>query len=516
VGTRRAIITGILALGTLIIFAPTFVSMFRTWMNSATFFHCILILPISGFLIWQRRHDLARLPVRMSSTGFAALVSSVIVWHLASLIHVQVGQQFAMIAALVSGALFVFGPAVVKAIRFPLAFAVFAVPFGEALIPMLVKWTAWMTAHMLRLTGIPLLTDGNLLYVPNGTFEVAEACSGIRFLIVGVAVAILFAHQAYASLAKRIAFVLSIALAMIVANCLRAYVIVFVANATDMRYGADHNVFGWLVFLVTIGAGFWIGASIRDELHDRDTVASGEASSTVTNAHSRGLIFRLGIAFIVMVAAVGLLHLNMARLAAPVGNALLPQVSATWSGPLNPVSGYTPVFASNAPTLAGLYTDGDSTIELHIVWFAHQEQDYELVGYGNELFDRRRWRLVRDTTLVSIPVAAVGELELHFAEISNGEKSLAIWSWYDVGGTPVTGTFEAKFHQLRHTVAGSMNGDAFLAVVRPVGDIPGDIVQDSMRSFLAFAYPKISACLRPAVDLQAKCDPYGEKAGHGQ
>src|SRR3546814_16470207 len=79
------------------------------------------------------------------------------------------------------------GPAVARGLLFPLIYAVFLVPFGESLEGPLQDVTVAMIMPLLHLFGVPAAVDGVLITIPNGYFEVAEACSGAKFVIAMIA-----------------------------------------------------------------------------------------------------------------------------------------------------------------------------------------------------------------------------------------------------------------------------------------------------------------------------------------
>ncbi|MGL1269245.1 archaeosortase/exosortase family protein, partial [Vibrio parahaemolyticus] len=75
------------------------------------------------------------------------------------------------------------GPEVVAGLLFPLGYMLFLVPFGDEMIPFLQTITARLTMVLLALAHIPATLDGVFITTPAGYFEVAEACSGVKFLI---------------------------------------------------------------------------------------------------------------------------------------------------------------------------------------------------------------------------------------------------------------------------------------------------------------------------------------------
>ena len=176
----------------------------------------------------------------------------------------------------------VLGTQTLKALLFPLAFLFFAVPFGEFLVPPLMNWTADFAAIAIRASGVPIFREGNFLTIPTGTWSIVEACSGIRYLIASFMVGCLFAYLSYRSPIRRAAFVAASLVVPIVANWVRAYMIIMLGHLTNNRLavGADHLIYGWIFFGVVMVLLFWIGAKWReDDLPQPAPEHAGAASS---------------------------------------------------------------------------------------------------------------------------------------------------------------------------------------------------------------------------------------------
>ena len=103
-------------------------------------------------------------------------------------------------------------------------------------------------------------------------FEVAVACSGIRYLIASLAVGTLYAYLTYQKGYKQIAFIIFAGIIPILANGIRAYLIVIIAHYSDMEYatGADHLIYGWVFFGLVIMFMFWIGGKFADPEPEMD------------------------------------------------------------------------------------------------------------------------------------------------------------------------------------------------------------------------------------------------------
>ena len=141
-------------------------SMVGIWARSETFEHGFLILPISLFLIWTRRREVAKLVPAPDYLGFVLVAGAGLVWLIAAAGQVQVVQQYAMVAMIPAAVIALAGREVAWALAFPLAFLLLAVPIGEALVPPLMDWTADFTVAALQLTGDTGLSRRKLLHDP--------------------------------------------------------------------------------------------------------------------------------------------------------------------------------------------------------------------------------------------------------------------------------------------------------------------------------------------------------------
>ena len=144
----------------------------------------------------------------------------------------------------------ILGREVAKAIMFPLGFLLLGVPMGEALIPPLMEWTADFTVAALQLSGIPVFREGLLFRDPSGNWSIVEGCSGVRYLIASFTVGVLFAYLSYRRAWKRLLFAAMSIIVPIIANGLRAYLIVMIAHLSNnqLAHGVDHFIYGWVFF----------------------------------------------------------------------------------------------------------------------------------------------------------------------------------------------------------------------------------------------------------------------------
>ncbi|MFZ1831111.1 MAG: exosortase A [Candidatus Competibacteraceae bacterium] len=266
-GWRVALSALLVALtGIALLYGPTIASMATQWWNYETYAHGMLVVPIILYMVWTRRQNLAKLEPRSAAPGLVFLLLLSLGWLAAEVAQVSVARQFALVGIMQAAVYTLLGWNVAWAIAFPLAYLLFAVPVGEALIPPLQQVTAWFTVKGLRLTGVPVLWEGLYITIPRGNFHVAEACSGLRYLTASVALGFLYAYLTYRSVWRRLAFIALSMVMPIIANGARAYGIVMIAYLSDMKYatGLDHVIYGWFFFGLVILCMFWMGSFWRE------------------------------------------------------------------------------------------------------------------------------------------------------------------------------------------------------------------------------------------------------------
>lgn len=284
---------------------PAWAGMVSLWWRSDTFAHALLVPPIALWLAWRSRARLAPLQPQPWWPGLLPLAAAVLLIALGRLAEVNVLQHFGAVFSLQALVLTLFGLQVGRALAFPLAFLLFAVPFGEFLMPAMMAHTATFTVGALRLVGIPVFQEGLHFVIPSGNWSVVEACSGIRYLFASFMVGTLFAYLNFPRWPQRLGFMLVSLLVPVVANWLRALIIVLLGHFSGnaIATGADHLVYGWVFFGLIMMLMFWIGRWWADRSPPMpEPVASAAPPVSVPPARwalplaSAALLLALGLA----------------------------------------------------------------------------------------------------------------------------------------------------------------------------------------------------------------------------
>ena len=380
----------LLLLGTVLFaYRDTGAAMVTIWYRSETFAHAFLVPPIVLWLIWRKRAELAALTPQPCAWVLLPMAAIAFVWLLGDLASVNAATQFAMTALLVLAVPAVLGLQIAKVILFPLAFLFFAVPFGEFLLPQLMSWTADFTVSALRASGIPVFREGMHFVIPNGSWSVVEACSGVRYLIASFMVGTLFAYLNYRSTRRRLIFAAVALLVPIVANWVRAYLIVLLGYLSGNRLavGVDHLIYGWLFFGLVIGVMFTIGAIWAEP-------ESPPSATDVPRSHVPPLPpRRSGYVWAVAASAAILVVIPhvVAGAMSSVDRSATPQLSALnapaggWRAGSEPIADWKPAFKNPNAALTAAYSLRGREVGVYIGYYRAQDFSRKLVSSDNAL-----------------------------------------------------------------------------------------------------------------------------------
>jgi exosortase A len=488
--TAQWLIAGIAVLLPLLAYFGTAASIVAIWERSATFAHGFVIVPISLWLAWRRRELLLRLPVQPYWPALAALALCGAAWMLASLSDVLIVRQYALAAMIPLTVLAVCGVAFARALTFPLAFLLLGVPVGENLIDPLIQVTAGFTVEALRLTGIPVLREGNNFSIPSGDWSVVEACSGLRYLISSITLGCLYAYLTYRSTLRRVLFTLVSLVLPVAANGVRAYLIVMIGHWSNMTMavGVDHLIYGWVFFGLVMLLLFWIGSFWRedaapDSLQEQDAMATRSASPP-----------RVALAALCVAAVIGAWpayawHMERSNaVPPPVDLSALQQIER--SAPAFTV--WQPDFAPASASARHFYQAGDTPVGLLVLSYRDGAPG-KLVSSTNKLTGQRSgWH--ETGVALRAEVFAGRSIMLRETTLTGPDGRYVVWQWYAIGQRTTASDYVGKMLQTKQKfLTGSDDGTAIMLFSPYDENVAA--ARSAMRAFLQAHITKIDAVL---------------------
>jgi exosortase A len=430
-------------LGLLALFFPDWSAMAGQWWDSSTYNHILLVPPIIGWLVSQRRPELMRLTPVGWWPALVVFAGAGMLWLLGDLAGLAVARHLALVVMAQAGFAAVMGPEVVAGLLFPLFYMLFLVPMGDELIPALQMLTARLTMTFLGLAHIPATLNGVFITTPAGYFEVAEACSGIKFLIAMIAYGALVANVCFLRWGRRAAFMAVSVLVPILANGLRAFGTIWIAGWYGIGFAAsfDHVIYGWVFFALVMALCMAVGwrffdRAVDSAMIDPDAIAQ---NPLVRRLAARRLAPGFALSAMLLIA-LGLIAWGTGAqsIAAKLPEGLRLPAPAGWS----------PLAADDGMAWAPLHGGSDrqfhmrfrnaagATVDVSFALYAQQGQGHEPSGFGQGALPLgSRWAWERPGPAIALAKSDVIEAP---SDRPQPERRLCL-TWYR-SGTLLTGS----------------------------------------------------------------------------
>lgn len=458
------------------------------WWDNSTFGHCLLIPPIIGWLVWQRHEGLAKMAPQPWLPGVFLILGSGLLWLAGEFAGLAVVRHAALIFMLQATVPTLFGLAVTRALTFPIFFALFMIPIGEQLVPYLQTITAKFCIELLELFGVPAYIDGVFISIPNGDFEVAEACSGVRFLIAMVAFGALVANVCFKSWARRIAFIAASIIVPIVANGLRAWGTIYIAHLSTPEFarGVDHVIYGWFFFAfvmaLTLGIGWrFFDRPVDDPFIDPAALQPAAARPSPTPLLAKAVLLALLFAAVAPAYAA----FTASRLPSVATAGLSLPTPDGWTRQSFAGRPWQPRYQGATATAMTSYVDAEGQpVELYVAVFDRQSENAELVGYQQGILpiveeDEQGWAWAGNRAAPPGGSAA---------QINFGRGARDVWQYYWVNDRLVGSAYAAKIEGLKARLFGG-NPQAATVVISAERVDPQVSAEPALKRFVTAVGP---------------------------
>jgi exosortase A len=501
--TFPAVFTLLAIIITLAVYRDTAWSMVEIWRDSDTFAHGFVIFPISAFLVWRKRHELAMLQPEPVRYGPLVLIGPGLIWLLGYISDVQVVQQFCLVVTIILLVWTLLGWEVVKLIAFPLAYLLFAVPFGKFLVPHMIDFSAAFAIAALRLTGVPVFADGTSFSTPGANWIVLEVCSGMRYMIAALVVGTLYAYLTYSSLIRRWIFILVTIAFTFFASGMRVYIVVMIGHFIDMRYakGFDHLFIGWVFFGIVMLLLFWIGSLWSEDESQLTGSTQGAGTDKQTGYVARSSFLVTGLVSLLVISVWPLAGSWMdSRVDSNYEASLtVPVAEAGWALSSQLVDDWKPYYVGFDAETHETYSKGERRVGVYLPYYQSQRQGAELISSVNRLLETSRegWR--KDGQK-NIAINLAGQkLDIVQTKLVSNRINLLVyhWNWFD--GTNMTSDHRAKLLEIKNRLLGRNLPAAAVIVYTDYREDDLDDAARTIESFLNDMYPSIEASLGQAA-----------------
>ena len=453
-GAAPALVIGLILLG--LIFRAEAAAAYQVWNDSTAYSHCFFVLPISLYLAWDRRQNLAGLQVAPLPWMGLLAIPGVVAWMAAERLGIMEGRQLVAMSFVQLLFLAVLGWRVWWAMSAPLLYLYFMVPFGAFLTPVLQKITLEFSLIGLQAIGIPFYADEFLIDTPSGRYFVAEACAGLRFLIASIAFGVLYSLLIYRSYTRRGLFMLASIVIPIVANGFRALGIILLGEVLGSAEAAaaDHVLYGWMFFSIVILLLILAGMPFRED-HEAEATA-GEGPMVA--AGGWGTQIRAGLATVLVVAFAGSAAATSSWLdgrAAPVVGTSAPALQAAAgcrsAGPA--------VSQPQGSRSVENFSCGPLTLSVTVQAFSTRTNP-AAIGTARRELSREGATDEMEVGSIAVPDGDIGSWRLVIG--NNPATMTATRLWID--GRPSRGGLGERIQQARSSIEGARAAPVLVAV----------------------------------------------------
>jgi EpsI family protein len=427
-GSVSWLIGGLISVA-LVVYWPTTAALWRYWTEEPSLGgHGMLVIALAAWLLLRERARLAVAPLH----PFLPAVLLVLLCSLASLLFQRAGIQSIQLLVLPAliwfSVLAAFGTAVARLMAVPVAYLYFSMPAWNLLSAPLQHLTTTVVRIVAPLIGLPVTTSGSVVTFPNGdAFVVTLACSGVGFLVQGLAVAALLGELEGASVSRRLKLLAAMLMVALLTNWIRVMLLLLLGyqGGMDNPIVARHHLeFGYVLFVLALVVFVWLATR------------KGLAPSTHAEVHTDASESPFSSAYLMALISLAVIPVGFASQAQPqveVDQAwrLPPVGRGDWIGPtVSEDASWRPVFVGPHAQWHVRYTNsGGHSVESVLVGYLTQAQGRELVNESNSLLG--------DGGLTAIANGTVDSNGQRYREIMvrdpQGRTSL-IWWFYDIGG----------------------------------------------------------------------------------
>lgn len=445
--------------------------MVAVWDSSETYAHGYVILPLSLWLVWRKRREVASTPIHPDGWALLPALGLSFIWLAGRLVGAQVVEHYVLVGLMIVSVWTLFGRALMNLLFFPLLYLLLMVPAGDSLIEPMVHFTADFTVSALRLIGIPVLQDGTFLELPSGQWSVVEACSGIRYFLSSIVLGWLYAYLTYRTWWKRMCFGVAAIIVPVFANGLRATIIVLLGHYSGMTLaiGVDHLIYGWVWFGVVMLILFWVGNYWRED----DESFPQERTNKVLEYRPA---YALTSVMLMLVAIFPLYERQLAS-APPLSSPLARWVPpANWHVADSPITTWQPRWVGMDDRRVLHLQSGGKVLMVYLGWYGAQRQGAELINSQNVLVPEKDpdWRnLYESVERVAISGQPMALRQARLQDSSTGQR-LLVWYWHHINGNDGISHVEGKFRLALSKLLGLGNAASGVIVAAPYDDQPAE------------------------------------------
>lgn len=466
-----------------VVFDRAIAFMIGQW-SMEEFSHGYLVPFISGFLVWQRRSALQRLEFKGSWAGLAVVAVGVGLDVIGQLTALWTIQHIALLVVIVGVVLALAGWRALRILGVPLGVLVFMIPLPNILLNTLSGELQLISSSigvwLIRLTGVAVFLEGNVIDLGSFRLEVAQACSGLRYLLPLMTLAFLTACFYRATFWKRAVIFLSSIPITLLMNSMRIAVIGVMVDrwGPAMAEGLVHEVQGWMMFMLSTAIlvlEVIVLARLGKDPRPWQEVFGLEMPVAVRGpltrrprSLSKPLLAAVGVLLLFALTAVAL-PAPTQEVPARESFASFPPNVAGWSGKREVMDRiYSDSLKLDDYLLANYVRVDDLPVNLYVAWYDTQHAG-ESTHSPKACLPGGGW-VIEDLRQLALDHVNIGAqpLRVNRALIRNQNQHQLVYYWFQQRGRVITSEYLVKWYLLVDSVSRHRTDGALVRLIVPL------------------------------------------------
>ncbi|MBI3560671.1 MAG: VPLPA-CTERM-specific exosortase XrtD [Gammaproteobacteria bacterium] len=458
---------GFLAIASIIlvvVFQTGIVNMYLSW-GMEEYSHAYLLPFISGYFIWSKKYWLQRMTFNGSWAGMAIVLGGVLLYIFGELSSLYVIVQYSFVITLSGVVIAITSFQAARKIWPAFVLLLFMVPLPNYLQQLLSAKLQLLSSEMgvavIRLFGISVYLEGNVIDLGVMKLQVVEACSGLRYLFplmaLGFIAAVLYREKTW----KRLLIFFSTIPITVLMNSIRIGLVGVTVEywGREAALGFLHDFEGWVVFMIStvvLMLEMWLLLKIGKQKRSLRQVFSLEAipapppnSQVVTRNLPRTTVPLMALLLAGLTAALTLPHREEIQ----------PPRLAFTQFP-NPISAWVLRTSSidkiylDSLKLTDYYvgdylTPSGADINLYMAYYASQRKG-ESVHSPTTCIPAGGWRI--QTISTKTIKTADSTVPVNRAIVQQGENQQLVYYWFPQRGRRISNEYLAKWYIFQDSI----------------------------------------------------------------
>ncbi len=471
------------------------------WFNTEEYSHGFLIPVLAAFFIWQKKDRLAKIKFRGDWLGVVILGAGIGLFVIGELATLYTIIQYGFLIGLVGIVLSFVGREAFKQIWVPLVFLIFMIPLPQFLYGSLSKELQLISSEIgvlvIRLFGISVNLQGNVIDLGLYKLQVAEACNGLRYLFPLMSIAFLCAYLFKAPFWQRALVFLSSIPITVIMNSVRIGIIGVLVEywGVTMAEGFLHDFEGWAVFMVCMMlllGEMWLLAHLgKDKRRLKEafglTFPAKNATGDVAQARSFSKPFIASIAVLSIGVIVSMsLQQRVEQIPQRATFVEFPLNLSQWQGRSDRMEQvYIDTLKFDDYLLADFNSDMGQGVNLYMAYYASQRKG-ESAHSPRSCIPGDGWRILSlDQRNIEGATVEGNPLRVNRVEIEKGDYKQLVYYWFQQRGRVVTNEYLVKWFLFWDALTRNRTDGALVRITTSVK--PGQDVDEAEKSLKDFA-----------------------------